>query len=262
MQSISDWTGNFHHGDCIDLMNQLPTGSVDLVVTSPPYNILLTTGGGFSNTPSIWPNAALRKGYEGHSDKMEYGAYVEWQRACLDAMLDVVKEDGAIFYNHKWRVQGGLIQDRAEIVEGFPVRQIIIWQRAGGMMFGRSFFTPTYEVIYLIAKRGFLLDEGKSKMGDVWSFPQELKNPHPASYPIELPRRCIDATDAGIVLDPFMGSGSTAIAAQICGRKWIGFDNSEEYCRMARDRISRYHGVDPSGRQGSLFQIKEDLERI
>ena len=59
--------------------------------------------------------------------------YVEWQRECLRAMLRVLTPDGAIFYNHKWRVQRGLLQDRSDIMDGFPVRQIIIWQRSGGL---------------------------------------------------------------------------------------------------------------------------------
>ena len=48
-------------------------------------------------------------------------------------MMRVLSEDGAIFYNHKWRVQGGLLQDRQDIVAGFPVRQVIIWRRKGGL---------------------------------------------------------------------------------------------------------------------------------
>ncbi len=62
----------------------------------------------------------------------------------LMAKMRVLREDGAIFYNHKWRVQAGLLQDRSEIVAGFPVRQIIIWKRDGGINFNRGYFLPTY----------------------------------------------------------------------------------------------------------------------
>ena len=78
--------------------------------------------------------------------------YAEWQRACISEMMRIISDDGALFYNHKWRVQGGLIQDRQDIVESFPVRQIIIWKRKGGINFNPGYFLPTYEVIYLIAK--------------------------------------------------------------------------------------------------------------
>jgi modification methylase len=160
-------------------------------------------------------------------------------------MMRLLPENGAIFYNHKWRVQNGLLQDRHSIVENFPVRQIIIWQRAGGINFNLDYLLPTYEVIYLICKSKFKLAKSKDpkhpkeacKMGDVWSFKQESKtNLHPAPFPLELPRRCISITDAKIVLDPFIGSGTTAIAANELGRDWIGIDVSEQYCQMATDR--------------------------
>ncbi len=66
---------------------------------------------------------------------MPHDEYVAWQRACLSECMRVIKDDGAIFYNHKWRVQAGLLQDRSDIVAGFPVRQIIIWKRKGGINF-------------------------------------------------------------------------------------------------------------------------------
>jgi site-specific DNA-methyltransferase (adenine-specific) len=92
-------------------------------------------------------------------------------------------------------------------------------------------------VIYLICKPNFKLAPGANKQGDVWSIPQENNNPHPAPFPVELAQRCISSTTAEIVLDPFMGSGSTAIAAEACGRMWVGMDVSPEYCRLADERI-------------------------
>src|SRR5260364_404403 len=83
------------------------------------------------------------------SRQYAYGEYVAWQRACLIEMLRLLPEHGAIFYNHKWRVQDGLLQDRHDIVGQFPVRQIIIWRRKGGINFNAGYFLPTYEVIYL-----------------------------------------------------------------------------------------------------------------
>ena len=64
----------------------------------------------------------------------------------------LLQPDGAIFCNHAWRVQGGLRQDLSDIVQGFPVCQIIIWQQAGGINFNPRYFLPNYEIIYLIAK--------------------------------------------------------------------------------------------------------------
>ena len=235
---IESWLGQVHQGDCIELMNQMPAASVDLIVTSPPYNIKNSTGNGLKNgSGGKWPQAELIKGYANHDDAMPHDKYVAWQRDCLDAMMRVLSDDGAIFYNHKWRVQKGLLQDRADIVDGFPVRQIIIWQRNGGINFNPGYFLPTYEVVYLIAKPNFRLAPKANAQGDVWQIPQESRNPHPAPFPLALAQRCLDSTNAKVVLDPFMGSGTTAIAAENSQRKWIGIDVSEEYCDLARERI-------------------------
>ena len=244
VSGIESWLGKVHQGDCIELMHQMPAGSVDLIVTSPPYNIKNSTGNGLKNgSGGKWPQAELIRGYANHNDAMPHEEYVAWQRGCLQAMMRVLSEDGAIFYNHKWRVQGGLLQDRADIVDGFPVRQIIIWQRNGGINFNPGYFLPTYEVIYLIAKPKFRLAAKANAQGDVWRIPQESKNPHPAPFPVELAQRCIDSTTARVVLDPFLGSGTTAIAAEISRRDWIGIDISGEYCKLARERINDVSGM-------------------
>ena len=238
--SLANWLSKVHHGDCIELMGQMPSDSVDLIVTSPPYNIKNSTGNGLKNgSGGKWPQAELIKGYADHDDAMPHTEYVAWQRDCLHAMMRVLSDDGAIFYNHKWRVQGGLLQDRADIVDGFPVRQIIIWQRNGGINFNPGYFLPTYEVIYLIAKPKFRLAAKANALGDVWRIPQETKNPHPAPFPLTLAQRCIDSTSARIVLDPFIGSGTTAIAAEKSKRGWIGIDISKAYCDLARERINK-----------------------
>ena len=184
-----------------------------------------------------WENAALVNGYSHHDDNMPHEEYVQWQRDCLSEMLRVIPDDGAIFYNHKWRVQKGLIQDRQDIVSGFPVRQIIIWRRKGGINFNPGFFLPTYEVIYLIAKPKFKLVKKANTHGDVWDIAQERKNKHPAPFPEALVERIISSTSASIILDPFMGSGTTAVVAKKLNRHFIGIDNSPEYCKMAEERL-------------------------
>jgi modification methylase len=224
-------------GDCVTLMDKMPASSVPLIITSPPYNLRNSTGNGMKHDPSgMWQSAKLTEGYDQHDDAMPHHEYVKWQRECLTSMMRLLRADGAIFYNHKWRVQDGLLQDRSDIVKGFPVRQIIIWQR-GGLNFNDGYFLPSYEVIYLIAKPDFKLAPRANVIGDVWHIPPETDNPHPAPFPVTLALRCIQSTTAEIVVDPFLGSGTTAIAAELCGRNWIGMDISQEYCQMANDRI-------------------------
>lgn len=228
-------------GDAVEILKKIPDGSVELIITSPPYNLKNSTGNGMSvGSKGKWANAALQKGYSHHDDCMPHNEYVKWQRDCLEQMMRIIPEDGAIFYNHKWRVQGGLLQDRQDILKGFPVRQIIIWKRKGGFNFNPGYFVPTYEVIYLIAKPKFKLAPQANGYGDVWEFTQEMNNEHPAAFPVNLIDRIVSSTKARIVLDPFMGSGTTALSAINLGRDYIGIDLSPEYCEMAEERIKKH----------------------
>jgi len=237
-----DFMNKFICGNSVDVMKQIPDNSIELVVTSPPYNLKNSTGNGMKNgNGGKWSNAALMKGYSHYDDNLPHDEYVTWQRECLTEMLRIIPDDGAIFYNHKWRVQGGLLQDRNDIVSGFPVRQIIIWRRKGGINFNPGYFLPTYEVIYLIAKPNFKLAKKANAHGDVWEFNQESKNKHPAPFPVALIERIISSTQAQTILDPFMGSGTTALVAKNLNRNFIGIDISPEYCNMARERL-----IDPS----------------
>ena len=129
------------------------------------------------------------------------------------------------------------MQDRQDIVSGFPVRQIIIWKRKGGINFNKGYFLPTYEVIYLIAKPKFVLAPKASAHGDVWEFMQEQKNKHPAPFPVALIERIIGSTHAQLILDPFMGSGTTAYAAKKLSRHFVGIELSPDYVEMAKQRL-------------------------
>lgn len=226
-------------GDCLEVMRGMASESVKVVVTSPPYNIKNSTGNGLKDGRSgKWPRAALQSGYDGHDDCLPHDQYVTWQRECLAEMMRLLKPDGAVFYNHKWRVQKGLLQDRSDIVAGLPVRQIIIWQRAGGINFNPGYFLPNYEVIYLIAKPAFRLAPKANRVGCVWQIRQESDNPHPAPFPVALAARCIQSVAEGPVLDPFMGSGTTALAAEQEGISWLGIERSAEYVKMANARLA------------------------
>lgn len=240
MYSISEIENKIICGNVNDELKKIPSESIDLIVTSPPYNLKNSSGNGMRDgRGGKWANAKLINGYKDHGDNMPHDDYVTWQRECLSDMMRVVKDDGAIFYNHKWRVQKGLIQDRQDILSGFPVRQIIIWQRNGGFNFNPGYFVPTYEVIYMIAKPKFKLAKGANSHGDVWKIGQSKNIEHPAPFPIELVERVISSTNAKIVLDPFMGSGSTAIAAKNLNRNYIGIEISKEYCDYAQERINQ-----------------------
>lgn len=241
MSKLSHVTNQIIQGDAAEVMRGLPDGSFDLVVTSPPYNLKNSTGNGMKDgRGGKWSKAALLNGYHNYPDDLPYEEYVLWQRECLGEMMRLLSDNGAIFYNHKWRVQSGLLQDRHEIVDGFPVRQIIIWRRKGGINFNPGYFLPTFEVIYLISKPGFTLAPKANAVGDVWEFNQATKNSHPAPFPLQLVDRVVASTTAKRVLDPFMGSGTTALAAIKNGREYMGIEISPEYCKMAEERIREF----------------------
>lgn len=241
MADITKYLNKIICGDVFDIMAKMPDKSVDLIITSPPYNLKNSTGNGMKDgRGGKWANAALQKGYSNYNDNMPHKEYIKWQRNCLNEMMRLIPDDGAIFYNHKWRVQAGLLQDRQDIVAGLPIRQIIIWKRAGGLNFNAGYFLPTYEVIYLIAKPKFKLVPKANAYGDIWEVPQEMKNGHPAPFPVKLIDHIVSATDAKIILDPFMGSGTTAISAINFKRNYIGIDISPEYCESAKKRIKNH----------------------
>ena len=153
-------------------------------------------------------------------------------------MMRLLRPDGVIFYNHTWRVQKGLLRDMQDIVAGFPVHQIIIWHRSGGINFNPGYFLPNYWVIYLIAKPNFVPAPGAHRKGCVWRIGQRVNIPHPAPFPPELVDNCLTAIGYGPVLDPFIGSGTTGVVAEERGMDWLEVDITQSYLDTAARRIS------------------------
>ena len=242
------------HGDAREVLPLL--GPVDLVFTSPPYNLGTSSGGGMPGKklghypPAArlgdrggmgkWSGGALANGYGAHDDAMPHDDYVSWQRAILRQCWAQLTEEGAIYYNHKPRVLDGVLVTPLEYIGELPVRQIVIWARAGGINFSPAFYLPMHEWIVIIARAAFRLkSKGASGVGDVWYVPQEANTEHPAPFPLALPKRAIESTSAETILDPFMGSGTTLRAAKDLGRKAIGIEIEERYCDIAARRMAQ-----------------------
>lgn len=244
-----DGAVTIYHGDCLDVMPSI--ANVDLVFTSPPYNLGVSTGGGlthYSDDAALgkrggsgkWKHAALANGYEDHDDAMPPADYDTWQRECLSACWSTLAPAGAIFYNHKTRVQAGALWTPLDVNPGLPVRQIIIWARSGGINFAPTHYVPTHEWIVILAKPAWRLkSKGASGVGDVWRVTQESNNDHPAPFPLTLPATAIETTGPSLVLDPFMGSGTTLRAAKDAGVPAVGIEKSERYCELAALRLSQ-----------------------
>jgi len=143
---------------------------------------------------------------------------------------------GAIYFNHKPRVLNGvLVEPRDYVPRDLIVRQRIIWARAGGVNFSPAFYLPTYEEVLVIARPDFRLkSKGASRAGDVWNIPQETGTWHPAPFPLELARRVIETTAPDYICDPFMGRGTTAIAAGLAGIGYLGCNRSAVYVERAQ----------------------------
>lgn len=249
-------------GDCLEILPTL--GKVDAVVTSPPYNLGTTSGPGLSGKKlghysdkagmagrggrGKWAGGDLINGYGAHDDAMPHDEYVAWQHKCLQACWALLPENGAIFYNHKPRVLNGLLVTPLEYNPGLPVRQIVIWARAGGVNFSTAHYLPTHEWIVIFAKEDYRLrDKSASGVGDLWYIPQKKDPDHPAPFPLELPSRILETNKVEMACDPFMGSGTTGVACTKLGRKFIGIENEPKYFDISCKRIEDAY------RQGDMF---------
>ncbi len=225
-----------YNADCRDVLPTLD--KVDLVFTSPPYNLW---GEGRSSHGGDW--TALDNGYGQHKDSLPHSEYVEWQQSCIQSMWGTLTDTGAIFYQHKPfpERQHPYIPARLPtelIPNGIPLRQIIVWNRGPGVNRVPTYYTPSYEWILLLAKTDFRLST--FSVSDVWNMPPPKGEiDHPATFPIQLPKKAIGSTDAQTVLDPFMGSGTTLRAAKDLNRKAIGIEIEERYCEIAAKRMSQ-----------------------
>lgn len=235
-------------GDCVKILPHLGVGTIPLIFTSPPYNMGNSTGAGmhqfrghYADDARLgsrggsgkWFAPALSNGYDGYGDSMPHAEYVAWQREVLQILWLMLDEKGAIFYNHKPRIFSGTLCTPLEYNPGLPLRQIIIWARAGGINFNPTAYCSTHEWIMVLAKLDFRLkSQGASGAGDVWYVPQRPNKNHPAPFPIELPLTAIETTGAKLVLDPFAGSCTTLLAAKRLGVKAIGIELSEKYAEI------------------------------
>ena len=110
-------------GDTIAEMKKMAENSVDIIITSPPYNLKNSTGNGmkWGRGSGMWTNVDLTEGYKNHSDNLPRDEYITWMENCIEEMFRVLKPNGAIFFNHKFRVQGGLMEGHSKMLDGFNI---------------------------------------------------------------------------------------------------------------------------------------------
>ena len=231
-------------GNCIQLAKELEDNSINCTVTSPPYNKRGVGGGLFRKIE-----------YDTFDDTLPEDEYQEQQIELLNTLLEKTVEGGSLFYNHKVRYfEGGAISPWEWLTKcNWNIREEIIWARGSGPEISGYRYIQNDERIYWLCKgdKHPRLPRAAANWGSVWKFGPDMKNAHPAPYPLVLPLRCIESvmSEPGVVLDPYSGSGTTGVAAKLLGHKYIGFDLSEKYIEMATERITN-----PSQRDVEFFE--------
>ena len=232
-------------GDCREILPQLDV-KVDCIPTSPPFN--KHSANRRTHPTDTWSGGGAAISYGGNKDDMPEGEYQNWQIEIINLCLGVLRDDGSIFYNHKNRtVNYGVIPPLKWLLETDAIiKQEIIWNRMMIVEVDKVRFYPKTERLYwLIKNKGQpYFNPESAKFTDIWDIPpsqNENKYRHPASFPEKLCSRCITATtqNGGLVLDPFLGSGTTCYCAKNLNRYSIGIEIEEKYCEIAARRCSQ-----------------------
>lgn len=236
---MQDLLNKIIHGNTIEVLKNIPSNSVDLGITSPPYNK------GEKNKGWLVKNVL----YDKAIDKKPENIYQHEQINVLNELYRIIKPGGAFFYNHKTRWDKGNMLHPIQWISktNWIIRQEIIWDRMIAANIRGWRFWQVDERIYWLIKPlnnnniGTEILSKHALLTSIWRFPPERNNAHPAPFPIELPTRIIYAImnhTQGTVIDPYAGSGTTLLAAKLLNKNYIGIDISEEYIYMANQRIN------------------------
>ena len=222
--------------------------SIDLIVTSPPYDIDVK--------------------YQNYDDNLPYDQYLDFTKNWLSRVRNLARPDGRLCLNIPLdKNKGGQQSVCADITTiakevGWKYHSTVIWNEqnisrrtAWGSWMSASapyVITPVETILVMYKTRWEKMQKGKSDItrdefiqwtNGVWNFSGESKTKigHPAPFPIELPKRCIKLFSyrEGIVLDPFLGSGTTLIACLQTNRIGIGVEINKEYCQLAVERLKQ-----------------------
>lgn len=236
--------------DDILKINSIPNGSIDLIITSPPYNVDIH--------------------YNSHSDNLTYEEYLEFTQKWIKKCFDLARSEGRFLLNIPLdKNKGGQKSVGADITKiakdvGWKYHSTIIWNEgnisrrtAWGSFMSASapYVIAPVELILVLYKDSWKKTSGSRKnditkqefmdwTNGVWTFNGQSKKGaggHPAPFPVELPRRCIKLFSfiGDAVLDPFLGSGSTLIASYLNNRRGIGIDIDQAYCDIAIKRLQQ-----------------------
>lgn len=244
-QRQPDWQSDdgairLYCGDCLEILPTLEAGSVDAVVTSPPYNTLPK-----SNKPSgihaerkTGVNQWIARAVDSYEDDMPEEEYQSWLIRVFEECRKVCC--GLLWINHKIRYRNGEAIHPARM---FPwsIYCEVIWDRGVSMALNCKRYAPSTEHL-LAFGRPVVWNDDLNKLLSVWriGFDRGIDS-HPCAFPLEIARRPIlsSTTEDSHVLDPFMGSGTTGVACIQTGRKFIGIEKQPKYFEIAVGRIKK-----------------------
>ena len=254
-------TNIIYNGDCIKILNQkIDKKSIDLIFADPPYNLsgnglMWTgnkTGGDWYMVNECW-------------DKMTDSEYTKFTQQWINACNTVLKDNGSIYIACSYHNISEVMLVLKQL--SFKINNIITWYKTNAMpnMTKRVFTHSTEHVIWAVKGNGWVFDYEKIKeinpnkqksgdnkqMRDLWELPlvqgkERLRGDdgralHPTQKPEEMLKRIILASSKkdGIVLDPFLGSGTTTYIAKKYGRKWIGIEKEKKYIKIIKQRMKK-----------------------
>lgn len=216
-------------GDCLEIMPQIPDKCVDLGITSPPFNL--------GNTHHTGNHR-----HRAYDDNFPEAEYQSTQIAVLDGIYRIVKDDGSFWYQHKNRIKNGVSTSPYQwlLQTHWVIKQEIVW-RNGSQNFDKIRFYPMTERLYWLAKSPKTKLNNVVNLHDDWHIePVGSKGDHTRAFPGKIVNNILSCfPDANVVLDPYLGSGTTAVYVKKSNRKCIGIEVSEEYCELSAIRYLR-----------------------
>ena len=218
-----------HQGDCLEVMKDIPDKSIGCIITSPPYNI-----------GKMHSNQIQFGTYDGNN--MDEEDYQNWQIQFINECMRVLKEEGSLFYNHKVRIKNKVaIHPMKWLLKTDAIlKQEIVWDMGKSANSDKIRFFPYSERVYWLVKTKETKIFNSKSYSDVWRVVPKHKRKdigHIAAMPVEIAERIIESTNYQTILDPFIGSGTTAVACINTNRNFIGIELSPEYCEIANKRI-------------------------
>ena len=210
--------------DCLEGLKEIPDNSVDLIVTDPPYGIGIKSQGGVTSKLNPWADVCNASFW-----------YTAWMRECKR----ILKDDGALWSFINWRYLPTLYKAGLDIQ--WSIESLLVWDKCWIGPSGKKGLRPRYELVALYAMPDFAIPN--RGLPDIQAFKWSAVKPHghPAEKPLDLIRWIIqssDKSDGAVIVDPFMGSGTTAEAAVLEGCSYIGFEMDPDWIGKANERIS------------------------